>query len=248
MEELIGSYMVYTLIFRLAIVAAGVVSIILGYKLFTRSNAQQDLSQEFSASAVGAKFLLKGGGSGTIFSLFGIVLISVMVLTNRPELVLEKIGKNSDLQDKVQSKSDRALYRYKFKGDGAGSENISFCVNNYMAEVNQSDDLYKKIEMYLAVVNICGNQNFELLFDSFNELALLYMEAGETRKALDLAKVTVLIYPEDAYYLDSLANIYVKLNQYEEAYRYAKMSVTISPQIVAHKETLQKIKSYLNRG
>lgn len=247
MGDIINNYMIYTLIFRLAVVAVGLVSIVLGYKLFTHeSGFSKSSNQEFSASSGNAKLSLKGVGSGSLFSLFGIGLICTMVVTHRPEFVLEEIKNQSQPEETIERNSVSNNYRYRFKGDRSNLDDIAVCLNNYIADIDGSVlDKQTKIENYQKIAESCSNRIFKILFDSFNELALLHIEVGEINKALELARLCSLLYPTDEYYLDTLANIYIVLKEYEKAYVYAKKSVEIAPQITAHKITLKKIESYI---
>ena len=70
---LFSEFFLYAIVFRLAIIAAGTVSIILGYRLFTiGSQTENETSREttFDAKMAGLEFALKNAAPGTFFALF----------------------------------------------------------------------------------------------------------------------------------------------------------------------------------
>ena len=89
-------FIIYLTIFRMAIICAGVTSIILGYKLFVRGvfrpASQSDAEgQNVVAEIAGARFTLRNAAPGTCFSLFGAIIIAVMFLTGGPEGTFEAL-------------------------------------------------------------------------------------------------------------------------------------------------------------
>ncbi|RMD51773.1 MAG: hypothetical protein D6828_06730, partial [Nitrospirae bacterium] len=66
-------FLLYVTVFRLAIIAAGVISIILGYRLFCRGvwpDRGSAQPTEVEAEIAGSHFTLKNAAPGTCFALF----------------------------------------------------------------------------------------------------------------------------------------------------------------------------------
>ena len=85
----------YLLSFRLAVVAAGVVSIVLGYRLFihgSRVVSPGKSGEEIDVKVGGAQFTLKSVAPGTCFALFGAGLIVAMLLKAPPEVTKSDEG------------------------------------------------------------------------------------------------------------------------------------------------------------
>ena len=78
-------FILYLTLFRLAIIAAGIISLVLGYRLFCRGvwpseGVRQDGEREQTlteARIIGARFTLKNAAPGTAFALFGVVIIVI---------------------------------------------------------------------------------------------------------------------------------------------------------------------------
>jgi hypothetical protein len=85
---------IYLLIFRLSIVIVGVISIILGYRLFVKgvfpSSGNAKDSSEFSAKVGEMNLTFRNAAPGTLFALFGAVLIVVMIVYAPPEFEMTK--------------------------------------------------------------------------------------------------------------------------------------------------------------
>ena len=66
-----SAFIVYLTLFRLAIIAAGVVSIVLGYRLFVRGvwpEAKTSRGTSIDAEVAGSRFTVKNAAPGTCFA------------------------------------------------------------------------------------------------------------------------------------------------------------------------------------
>ena len=127
--DILSTYVIYLALFRLAIIASGIVGIILGYRLFTKgvfpdvnSNPSTD-GTKVTAEFANARFTLRNAAPGTCFALFGVIIIAVMFAAGSPEINLELLAKGDvkatvrgDDQEEIQSESARAL-DYLKQGD-----------------------------------------------------------------------------------------------------------------------------------
>ena len=120
--DILSTYVIYLALFRLAIIASGIVGIVLGYRLFTKGvfpNVYANRSSDgtnVTAEIASAKFTLRNAAPGTCFALFGVIIIAVMFATGGPEINLELLAKGGmkatlrgDNQAELQSDSQRAL-------------------------------------------------------------------------------------------------------------------------------------------
>src|SRR3954468_14142388 len=93
--SIIAAFLIYLTLFRLTMIDAGVVSLILGYRLLRQGMLPSEGSRQgmaVDATIPGARFTLKNATPGTCFALFGVLLISVMVVKGSPELALEMLN------------------------------------------------------------------------------------------------------------------------------------------------------------
>lgn len=78
----------YVLVWRLSVLACGLVAIILGYRLFNSGFAAQQGNLE--AGIGGSSLKISNVAPGIFFALFGAVIIATMVWTSPPEIVIPK--------------------------------------------------------------------------------------------------------------------------------------------------------------
>jgi hypothetical protein len=78
----------YVLIWRLCVLGCGLVSIVLGYRLFKSGFASEEGSIE--AGVGGNSMKLSKVAPGTFFALFGSAIIATLIWTSPPEIVIPK--------------------------------------------------------------------------------------------------------------------------------------------------------------
>lgn len=79
---------VYVLIWRVCVLACGLVSIVLGYQLFKSGFAAQEGKLE--AGVGGNSIKISNVAPGTFFALFGATIIATLVWTSPTEIVIPK--------------------------------------------------------------------------------------------------------------------------------------------------------------
>lgn len=109
--ELTTGFFIYAGLYRLAVIAAGVIAIVLGYRLFIKGTGGTGDGPDSSGTSATAKsgsfeFSVKNAAPGTCFSLFGAALIVAMVLEAAPELDTQS-GQNGSGQSVQLKGPDR---------------------------------------------------------------------------------------------------------------------------------------------
>ncbi len=77
-------YLVYAALYRLAVIAAGIVCVVLGYRLFLRGVSGGGEGTSAEAKAGSFELSLSNAAPGTCFALFGAALIVAMVVEAQP--------------------------------------------------------------------------------------------------------------------------------------------------------------------
>jgi hypothetical protein len=83
----------YLIIFRVAIILVGGVSIVLGYKLFVKGillSGNDNPATSIEAKLGGYEISMKNAAPGTFFALFGSIVIGAMILSSPPEVKMEQ--------------------------------------------------------------------------------------------------------------------------------------------------------------
>lgn len=91
--DILETFVVYLILFRLAIIIAGVVSIFLGYRLFAIGVWPKGNSggTDVGANIAGSRLTLKNAAPGTCFALFGVIIITAMFIGGNPEMTFDSI-------------------------------------------------------------------------------------------------------------------------------------------------------------
>jgi tetratricopeptide (TPR) repeat protein len=212
-------FVIYLTLFRLAIIAAVIISIVLGYRLFVRGVFPRgDIPQSagghsVDAEVAGAKFRLLNAAPGTCFALFGAIILVAMFLTGGPKGTFESAAKGDqkvtlrgDDFEETLSQSKRAL--------------------DYL----EQGDRDKARE---AVVDA-----LEKLAPLLNDFAwVLFKTSAESTQALWLAEIAVDTAPRNPNFLHTLAEI-----QYHTGNKAAALQTLEKAQAIApsYSEQLEK--------
>jgi len=218
-------FFIYAIIFRISVLIAGIISIIIGYKLFLKGLYSEHISNNANLDAsIGEwKITLKNAGPGTFFALFGLIIIHSMIQNGNPELVIEKysnkeklfqpsevvkadVAKSTTTQDK--SSTNNIIHKSSYRNIDEECQycNILDSVTHYR---NQNDE--NLIKTYKNAL--------ELTCVPLNELAWLWFKNDNNLEdALILTESAIIFNPKDATYWDTKAEILFKLKRYQKAY------------------------------
>jgi tetratricopeptide (TPR) repeat protein len=195
----INATLVYLLISRLAIVSAGIVSMVIGYRLFCRGigvAAGQSESSTIESSFAGINLSLKNAAPGSAFALFGAVLISVMLIQSSPSVTWESAQK---MQDTASSKVPNVTTETKLqmRGDNPDSASIAG-LTNLGRELEKRGKTVEAARAYRQAVTIMA--------EPMNDLAWIYLNSGKTPEAVNLARLAVQLTPDESRFRDTLSN------------------------------------------
>lgn len=218
-------FLTYATIFRLAVIAAGTVSIILGYYLFVHG-----LRSEGNTNATGKvgdfTLTLKNVAPGTCFALFGAVIISVIVVQGSPEFAIQELQRMGGLNaPEVIGKTTflKGSRGAKSAGDYETFELLIEQANRYNRKGNRDE----AIAAYMNALAI-PEVTLARAAQAFNELAWAYEKRGKSSEALPLARLAVNVDPQTSAFRDTLALVLLKLGESKEAMEHAHQAVTLS--------------------
>ena len=190
----VSATLLYLLISRLAIVSAGIVSMVIGYQLFCRGIGAAHQAKDGSNidAALGSmKFSMKNTGPGTAFALFGAVLISVMLIQSSPAVAWESVRKlQSQPGEKPTTQTDQ------FQARGTDPTSIGFLTNLGRELENRG----KNVEAERAY-----SEAVAAMAEPMNDLAWIYLNSGRAKEARGLATIAVQLRPSEQRFLHTLA-------------------------------------------
>lgn len=218
-----STFILYLIVFRLSMIAAGLISIILGYRLFCKGIFPE--SGSAGSTTVDAKigenqFKMANAAPGTLFALFGVVIISLIFVSGGPEITLKQI--NGSLQDSdAPPLEDGGRQTYlSLRGD---NECPLIASVKKGRDYEERRDVDKAIQSYQTAVG--------LVAQPMNYLAWLYHTKGEDDKALSLATMAVSLMPDDANSLDTLAEIELSEGHKDNALTLMEKAAKIDPRL-----------------
>jgi tetratricopeptide (TPR) repeat protein len=210
--SLTSEFLVYVTAFRLAIIAAGVVSINLGYRLFVRGVfVGGGPENSVDIKAAGSSFTLKNAAPGTSFALFGVVLITAMLIQGNPQLTYETMQKAAGAESGATST--------KLELRGTETPGTFSSLVDKGADYEKAGDSVHAVEAY--------KQALSELAAPMNQLAWLYLQQAKTDEALPLARVAADINPENAAILDTLAEILARRGERAEAVKWMEKAASM---------------------
>jgi hypothetical protein len=110
------AHILYAALFRLAIIAAGISCVTMGYRLFVLGVMPKDGSQ-IDASTGEIRLSLKNAAPGTCFAAFGVFMIIVMLVQGIPEMkVIEVPTKNGIRREVTWRSDDEDIYTALMEG------------------------------------------------------------------------------------------------------------------------------------
>lgn len=218
--DLASTFIIYLIMFRLAIIAVGAMSMVLGYRLFRRgvwSRARTNNATTVETKIANAGFTLKNAAPGTCFALFGVVIIATMFATGGPELTLKTMTRagllKSETQDSLTTISQLGL---SLRGNKDESLTATTAEGIYY---EQHKDTMSAIRAYEAAV--------AMIATPMNHLAWLYQAQGRLDEALPLSRMAAQLAPENAHFLDTLAEILFKRGERAEALQLIRKAVEL---------------------
>ena len=190
-RDLIIPLLVYLTAIRLAIVAAGIVSVVLGYRLFCRG-VWPDNQASFDATFAGQSFSLKNAAPGTCFALFGMITIVASFAANPPGVDVSKDGAHLRGQTPASPAASNEQELHQWLTEAAHA------FRQPGGDFRRADELYEKVRASLEI----PIDQVALLY---NELAYRYLREEKNEDASRHAHVAILLRPDDADYVDTYA-------------------------------------------
>ena len=217
MDTLVA-FVLYVAFFRVAIILAGVTSILLGYLLFLRgvfptSDAKRH-EDKIEARAAGASLTLKNAAPGTAFAAFGALIIVSMLVTGRPEATLELLERGG------------SKIRAEVRGDDIGSAR---------SDSDRALSLLRQGNKQRAAD--LADRALRELAAPLNDFAWVLLKSdSDPAQARQIAMAAVSIQPMEPNFLHTLAEIQFTTGEREQAIRTLERAQAIDPRFTRQLE------------
>jgi tetratricopeptide (TPR) repeat protein len=229
--DLSWGFLGYLATYRLSIISVGALSIVLGYRLFCKGlYPQSDVeSSEFHAKIGETELSLTSAGPGLFFALFGVIVISVMIVQGNPEMTLKRNQPSEpETEKKVyfqkplspQKADDHVSMELTMRGNQDETGSIQHDINQGK-QLEREGNIDAAIQMYRkALIQATP---------AMNGLAWLYTTKKNDHKELAeyLSRTTIHLCPDEANYWDTLSEILLKNKQYHQALTAKKKAASL---------------------
>lgn len=195
-------FVIYLLSIRLATIAAGVIAIRYGYKLFVSAVFKVDTSNKNTliAGRIGDYELKFSTASpGAVLALFGAIIISLSIAAVPPELKRNQTIKHQNESGKTSTTIQTT--------ESMRGEDIS-TLQKHLEKANN----YKEKQQVANSIREY-QQAMRIILKPMSELAELYWKTDKLENAKKLAEVIVLMNPSNHDYSNMLDKINAKLGE-----------------------------------
>jgi len=224
-------FLTYLIFYRFMIFFIGILSIVLGYRLFINGfcmPGNSDSGSGVSAKVGGAELSLQNAAPGTCFALFGVIVISIMISKGNPELILEN-EKFQEIkrQEKVISQTEEIKQvipvkkRLTMRGDKDDTSDSFSTLFDNAIEHEENGEIQEAIKGYQKAVKRAGK--------AMNALAWLYLTEMDNKidDAMALSLIAVKYDPEEPNYKDTLAEVLYQKENYCEAFKLKEKAASL---------------------
>lgn len=245
-----SSFLLYAMAFRLAVIAAGVLVMVLGYRLFLRGVDSAGGDSETRAEGGGFKLTLKNTAPGTAFALFGALLIGSMVVRDSPQLLLEDLAERGEVaaaqrlqlrgsaaQAPDGNEASAAPLRAREAALAAAAEQLLQAGYGY----ETAGEPAQAVQAYTLALVLSRDPT--QMARPLNQLAWNAQQQQQLALALPLAQLAHSLVPDHTAYLDTLAQVQWQRGQVDDALRLARRAVQLDPDDPDLAETLRLIEA-----
>lgn len=193
----VNAALCYLLLFRLAIIFAAVLCVVLGYRLFCRGigpSASADASSTVESSIGIGKIILRNAAPGTCFALFGALLLIVTMIQGRPSVALDTLSKWQTTSG-TEEPTEASQSEQKLVMRGEGQDLLSE-LTAHGIEYEKKNDSANAQRSYEDAV--------KQMAEPMNNLAWIYLNSGRVKEAVGLATIAVQLRPDEGRYIDTL--------------------------------------------
>ena len=240
-------FLIYAVLFRLAVIAAGMVAVVLGYKLFVRGVMGGEGGAKINAEAGQIKLTLDNAGPGLGFALFGAFIIGIMLSQGNPQLALNDIKLLiKDSQQLDGSLSEAQIGGILLKGGNNDKSNEALQRFNQAfdegLQKQRAGDTEAAIKAYTKALSE-SEVSLGKAAAALNELAWSYRTQHRIDEALALARIATVADQENAAAFDTLALILLDRKDIKAAEQAAEKAVRLDPAKQDYKNTLQQVQA-----
>ncbi len=237
-EQTYTLYILYLILFRLAIITAGIVSIVLGYKLFVKGVFSDGSGGTGVEAGVGAlRLTMRNAAPGSVFALFGVIVIGVMFIKDAPNLSVENVRSfDRGPEAETQSVRNESMLRSRVTMRGEDDPHAGL-PGQPSTPVEQSSSHEELVGSMINAIDTYEKAVKDLAF-STNNLAWMYYKKSMLDEALAHAEIAVRLVP-DANYLDTQGRILFEKKRFSEAIEVMERAAKLDPKLVP---TLEKFR------
>lgn len=212
-------YIIYAILYRLSIIAAGFGCVVMGYRLFVMGVMPKDGS-EIDANAGDIRLSIKNAAPGTCFAAFGVFMIVAMVVQGNPGKKTEDVTTPEGTTRKVSWRSDiQDISADMVRGQKLEQENrLNEAIIAYAEPLKNS-------ELSLGVVA-----------DPLRAIATVYLKQERLDEAIAYALLAYQVDSKDAGGLALIARIQFRRGNQADAVNFISQAARIDHAYIVERD------------
>lgn len=214
--DLAADFLAYAAAFRLAVIAAGVVAIVLGYKLFVKGVMPEGRTSA-SAGLGDVQLSVRNAAPGTCFALFGAAIIVFMLAQGGPELSLDTPSGPRLAPDQASG--------LRLKGGEEQAAGPTLESATRLLGEGRMEEAMRAYSRTLAAPDLTASRAAAAL----EPMARIALSRGEDVRAETLARLAALFSGGDGAALDTLARALLSRGEAEQAVAHARRAAEAAP-------------------
>ncbi len=243
MATMLDSFIIYAIIFRLAIIGAGFGCVVMGYRLFVLGVMPQNGS-DINVQHGETRLTVKNAAPGTCFAVVGLLMIVAMLIQGNPELktVYERsVQKVRDTGQDIamQENSHEIMVTEKTTVTTRGSSEDIFTAIERGKQFEQRGQLGEAIKNYAKPL-----ENNELplkdAVEPLRAIAAAFLKQEHFGEAIAYASLACQIDPENAEGLALIGRIEFHRGKYDKAGKAICRAAKIDPDFTSECDEMEK--------
>lgn len=223
------AFIIYAALFRLSVIAAGTACVYMGYRLFVLGVMPRDGSQ-IDAQAGEIRLSLKNAAPGTIFALFGAVIIGLMLWQGNPQADETIKTAATDAGGGTTTVTRTASLR------GGAEFEVGLTTAHALAAAGQHDDAIRAFGRLLADPTLSLDDAAGPMFG----IADAMLSAGRADEAHTYASIVQTVRPESAEVYHLIARIQEARGQRQNALRAMERAASLDNAYAGALELMQQ--------
>jgi tetratricopeptide (TPR) repeat protein len=216
---------IYAMVFRLSIIAAGFGCVVMGYRLFVLGVMPKENSEMEATVGGDIRLSVRNAAPGTCFAVLGMLMIAAMLLQGNPEKRVSEISTREGMRREVE---------VTWRSDG---EDIEAQIAKGQ-ELEKAGRLDEAIKAYAESIKD-GNLAMIQATGPLRAIAAVYLKQDRLEEAIAYASLAYHVDPGNANGLALIARIQLRQGKYNESIKAISEAARIDSAFIVERDRMK---------